>query len=153
MKLNVRLPKENRENNESEKQSSIHEDISDKETSQEDSSSKLPAPRVPYPNSTTPELKQILQNQIHEEKLLEEQHGLLQKKLLHEYDKYARDCAILDKERKMNVEMADGQVALNMNGTKPAPVMTYDLSSPDVIIPSYNRIYSTPKGKIISQKP
>lgn len=152
VKLNVRLPKENREVNDKEDESSIHENMSDKDScpgDDKENESRLPTPILPPSNASSSELKQILQNQIHEEKLLEEQHGLLQKKLLHEYDRYARDCAMLDKELKMNVEMMDGQVGLNMKGSKPSTVVSYDLSSPDVVIPSYNRIYSKPKGTIL----
>ncbi|XP_032219958.2 uncharacterized protein LOC5519268 isoform X2 [Nematostella vectensis] len=109
----------------------------------DDLPAKLPN-QSPLPNNASAsEIQRILENQRREEELLEEQHSLLQKRLLHEYDRYARDCSKLDRERTASVEMVSGELAVNLNGrvVHPAPVGTYDLSSPQ-IIPSYNRVYS-----------
>ena len=110
---------------------------------------------TPYnlPNGASPsQLEGIIQHQKKEEQLLEEQHELLQKKLLHNYDHYIRDLGSA-KEKKVDLEMVNGDVALKDNrkpvqpsqdsrkAVQPAPVGTYDLFSSEVI-PSYSIMYS-----------
>ena len=110
---------------------------------------------TPYnlPNGASPsQLEGTIQHQKKEEQLLEEQHELLQKKLLHDYDHYIRDLGSAQ-EKKVDLEMVNGDVALKDNRkpvqpsqdskktVQPAPVGTYDLFSPEVI-PSYSIMYS-----------
>ena len=152
VKLSIRVPKENES-----KWNTSRYDENDAKEDQDDGRdspylpSKLPASQPISDNPTSSQLEHILKNQKREESLLEEQHSLLQTKLLHEYDRYARECATMEKERKAKVEMVEGNVALNMNGGQheslvhPSTVGTYDLSFPDTI-PSYSRMYSKPKG-------
>ncbi|XP_078369335.1 uncharacterized protein LOC144653259 isoform X1 [Oculina patagonica] len=103
----------------------------------------------PIPKDATPsQLEEILKHQKKEEELLEEQHELLQKKLLHDYDHYVKDLGSAQ-EKQVDLEIVDGDVnvktALPAQDSKktvqPAPVGTYDLSAPE-IIPSYSIMYS-----------
>ncbi|XP_031551297.1 uncharacterized protein LOC116288619 isoform X2 [Actinia tenebrosa] len=156
VKLSVRMPKEKDDKNDNRLKTSCRQDKNvDKEDQKEEREypelpSKLQTSQPIPENPTSSQLEHILKNQKREEGLLEEQHNLLQTKLLHEYDRYARECAAMEKERKAKVEMMDGHVALNMNGGQhgqlvhPSTVGTYDLSYPDTI-PSYNRTFSKPK--------
>lgn len=121
------------------------------------SETKLGVPAIPK-GATPSELDQILKTQKKEEELLEEQHELLQKKLLHDYDGYIRDLGS-SLEKKVDLEIVSGDVALKkdiQDSTKPvqhaqdsrmtvqaAPVGTYDLSAPE-IIPSYSIMSSNP---------
>ena len=145
-----------------------HETIEEKEMNDEDNShtkqeksqsavngTEVASKPTPYnlPNGASPsQLEGIIQHQKKEEQLLEEQHELLQKKLLHDYDHYIRDLGSAQ-EKKVDLEMVNGDVALKDNRkpvqpsqdskktVQPAPVGTYDLFSPEVI-PSYSIMYS-----------
>ena len=101
------------------------------------------------PKDATPsQLEEILKHQKKEEELLEEQHELLQKKLLHDYDHYVKDLSPAQ-EKQVDIEIVNGDVnakrAVPAQDSKktvqPAPVGTYDLSAPEVI-PSYSIMYS-----------
>ena len=101
------------------------------------------------PKDATPsELEEILKYQKKEEELLEEQHELLQKKLLHGYDHYIKDLSSAQ-EKQVDLEIVNGDVnaktAVPAQDSKktvqPVPVGTYDLSAPEVI-PSYSIMYS-----------
>ena len=115
-----------------------------------------PTPHTIPKDATPSQLEEILQHQKKEEELLEEQHDLLQKKLLHDYDHYIRDPGSVQ-EKKVDLAIVNGDVTLK-NGTQdsrkpvqpaqdsrkivqPAPVGTYDLFAPEVI-PSYNIMFS-----------
>ena len=129
---------------------------------EQNSGTKLAVPAIPK-GATPSELDQILKTQKKEEELLEEQHELLQKKLLHDYDGYIRDLGS-SQEKKVDLEIVSGDVALKKDirdSRKPvqhahdsritvqaASVGTYDLSAPE-IIPSYSIICSNP-GKTTS---
>lgn len=99
-------------------------------------------------NSTPMQLEEILEHQKKEEKLLEEQHELLQKKLLHDYDNYIKDLGAAQ-EKQVDLEIVNGDLSVKKRSTpqeerktmKPTPVGTYDLSEPEVI-PSYSIMYS-----------
>lgn len=145
-----------------------HETIDEKEKNDEDNShskqeksqsavngTEVASKPTPYnlPNGASPsQLEGIIQHQKKEEQLLEEQHELLQKKLLHDYDHYIRDLGSAQ-EKKVDLEMVNGDVALKDNrkpvqpsqdsrkAVQPAPVGTYDLFAPEVI-PSYSIMYS-----------
>lgn len=145
-----------------------HETIEEKEVNDEDNShskqeksqsavngTEVASKPTPYnlPNGASPsQLEGIIQHQKKEEQLLEEQHELLQKKLLHDYDHYIRDLGSAQ-EKKVDLEMVNGDVALKDNrkpvqpsqdsrkAVQPAPVGTYDLFAPEVI-PSYSIMYS-----------
>ena len=111
------------------------------------------------PKDATPsQLEEILKHQKKEEELLEEQHELLQKKLLHDYDHYIKDLSPAQ-EKQVDLEIVKGDLnakrAVPAQDSKktvqPAPVGTYDLSAPEVI-PSYSIMYSgsnTGKGFIV----
>ena len=101
------------------------------------------------PKDATPsQLEEILKHQKKEEELLEEQHDLLQKKLLHDYDHYVKDLGSAQ-EKQVDLEIVDGDVNVKRSApaqdsrktVQPAPVGTYDLSAPE-IIPSYSLMYS-----------
>ena len=98
------------------------------------------------PKDATPsDLAEILKQQANEMKLLDEQHDLLQKKLLYDYDQYIQDVGTRDK--RVGLEIVNGQLSTTRSGQEsretvhPSPVGTYDLSNPE-IIPSYSRVYS-----------
>lgn len=109
------------------------------------------------PRDATPsQLEEILKNQKKEEELLEEQHELLQKKLLHDYDNYVKDLGSTQ-EKQVDIEIVDGDVNVkraapaqdSRKTVQPAPVGTYDLSAPE-IIPSYSVMFSgTGAGKLL----
>lgn len=113
------------------------------------------------PKDATPsQLEQILKHQKKEEELLEEQHELLQKKLLHDYDHYIKDLGSAQ-EKQVDVEIVDGDVNVKKSVAtqdsrkivQPSPVGTYDLSAPE-IVPSYSIMYSGPStGKPVSPLP
>lgn len=101
------------------------------------------------PKDATPsQLEEILKHQKKEEELLEEQHELLQKKLLHDYDHYIKDLSSAQ-EKQVDLEIVNGDVNVkraapaqdSRKTVQPAPVGTYDLSAPEVI-PSYSIMYS-----------
>ena len=101
------------------------------------------------PKDATPsELEEILKHQKKEEELLEEQHELLQKKLLHGYDHYIKDLSSAQ-GKQVDLEIVNGDVNAktavpaqdSKKAVQPAPVGTYDLSAPEVI-PSYSIMYS-----------
>ena len=101
------------------------------------------------PKEATPsQLEEILKHQKREEELLEEQHELLQKKLLHGYDHYVKDLSSAQ-EKQVDLEIVNGDVNAkravpaqdSRKTVQPAPVGTYDLSAPEVI-PSYSVMYS-----------
>ncbi|KAJ7357657.1 hypothetical protein OS493_023788 [Desmophyllum pertusum] len=103
------------------------------------------------PKDATPsQLEEILKHQKKEEELLEEQHELLQKKLLHDYDHYIKDLGSAQ-EKQVDVEIVDGDVNVKKSVAtqdsrkivQPSPVGTYDLSAPE-IVPSYSIMYSGP---------
>ena len=106
-----------------------------------------PAHTIPK-DATPSQLEVILKHQKKEEELLEEQHDLLQKKLLHDYDHYVKDLSPAQ-EKQVDLEMVNGDVNAKRAGpaqdskktVQPAPVGTYDLSAPEVI-PSYSIMYS-----------
>ena len=128
---------------------------------------KKPTPHA-IPKYVTPsELEHILKNQKKEEELLEEQHELLQKKLLHDYDHYVRDLGSAQ-DKKVDLEIVNGDVSLkkgaqdsrkpvqpaqdSRKSVQPAPVGTYDLSASE-IIPSYSIMYSgSNTGKSVSRQ-
>ena len=107
-------------------------------------SEKSPVPK----NATPSQLEEILKHQKKEEELLGEQHELLQKKLLHDYDSYIKDLGSAQ-EKQVDLEIVNGDLNVKKSSTpqegrktmKPAPVGTYDLSAPE-IIPSYSMMYS-----------
>ena len=101
------------------------------------------------PKDATPsQLEEILKHQKKEEELLEEQHDLLQKKLLHDYDHYVKDLGSAQ-EKQVDLEIVDGDVNVKRSApaqdsrktVQPTPVWTYDLSASE-IIPSYSLMYS-----------
>ena len=101
------------------------------------------------PKEATPsQLEEILKHQKKEEELLEEQHELLQKKLLHDYDHYVKDLSSAQ-EKQVDLEIVNGDVNVkradpaqdSRKTVQPSPVGTYDLSASEVI-PSYSIMYS-----------
>ena len=101
------------------------------------------------PKEATPsQLDEILKHQKKEEKLLEEQHDLLEKKLLHDYDHYIKDLNSAQ-EKQVDLEIVNGDVNTkravpaqdSRKTVQPVPVGTYDLSASEVI-PSYSIMYS-----------
>lgn len=101
------------------------------------------------PKEATPsQLDEILKHQKKEEKLLEEQHDLLEKKLLHDYDHYIKDLNSAQ-EKQVDLEIVNGDVNTkrpvpaqdSRKTVQPVPVGTYDLSATEVI-PSYSIMYS-----------
>lgn len=113
------------------------------------------------PKDATPsQLEEILKHQKKEEELLEEQHELLQKKLLHDYDHYIKDLGSAQ-EKQFDLEIVDGDVNVKKSVAtqdsrkivQPSPVGTYDLSAPE-IVPSYSIMYSGPSiGKPVILPP
>ena len=140
-----------------------HETIREVETSgrnaeisdNTDSGEKL-TPHELLKDASPSEMEEILENQKKEEALLEEQHELLQKKLLHDYDNYVSELGS-SQQKKLDVEIVNGTVTLMNDAEKSwesvqqaqesrktvqaSPVGTYDLSTSDVI-PSYSIMYS-----------
>lgn len=150
----------NDENDDNSKQEKIHPAVNG--TNEEKKSTPHSVPK----DATPSELEEILKHQKKEEALLEEQHELLQKKLLHDYDHYIRDLGPAQ-EKKVDLKIVNGAVTLSKGAqdskkpvqpaqdsrktVQPTPVGTYDLFAPEVI-PSYSVMYSGPKnGKSLSR--
>lgn len=149
-----------------------HETIREVETSgrnaeitdNTDSGEKL-TPHELLKDASPSEMEEILENQKKEEALLEEQHELLQKKLLHDYDNYVSELGS-SQQKKLDVEIVNGTVTLMNDAEKSwepvqqaqesrktvqaSPVGTYDLSTSDVI-PSYSIMYSPANGHVRSR--
>ena len=164
VKLSSRVAKDKSVVHETIEEADMNDEHDEGRTEQENSSSALngtdsaknSAPHVIPKDATSSELEQILKNQKKEEGLLEEQHELLQKKLLHDYDNYIQDMGS-SQEKKVDLEIVNGDVTLKkgaQESRKPvqhthdsrmtvqaAPVGTYDLSAPE-IIPTYSMMYS-----------
>lgn len=97
------------------------------------------------PSATPPEIEKILKQQRREEELLQEQHNLLQTKLLHQYDRYIQDTNTSRNEPQAKLEIVNGQVTVSTNerdSTHPSLVTSYDLSAPE-IIPNYSHVHSS----------
>ena len=113
--------------------------------------------RQATPKDATPsQLEEILKHQKKEEQLLQEQHELLQKKLLHDYDHYIKDLSSVQ-EKQVDLEIVNGDVNVkkavpaqdSRKTVQPAPVGTYDLSASEVI-PSYSIMFSgSNTGKLL----
>lgn len=117
---------------------------------------KKSAPHNVPKDATPSQLEEILKNQKKEEELLEEQHELLQRKLLHDYDNYVKDLGSAQ-EKQFDLEVVDGDVNVkraapaqdSRKTVQPAPVGTYDLSASE-IIPSYSIMFpGTGTGKLL----